>query len=83
MPGKVFISHSSNDKEIADVICQHLESAGVHCWIAPRDIEPGTDWTEGITRGIANCRLFVLVFSAHANESDHVRREVGKACVYR
>jgi hypothetical protein len=28
MPDKVFISHSSKDKEIADAICQHLESAG-------------------------------------------------------
>ena len=37
MPDKVFISHSSKDKEIADAICQHLESAGVLCWIAPRD----------------------------------------------
>ena len=79
MPNKVFISHSSKDSEIADAICQHLESAGMPCWIAPRDIEPGADWTEGILRGIASCRVFVLVFSDHANESEHVRREVGKA----
>ncbi|HTD15195.1 MAG TPA: TIR domain-containing protein [Chthoniobacterales bacterium] len=79
MPDKVFISHSSKDSEIADAICQHLEAAGIPCWIAPRDIEPGADWTEGILRGIASCRVFVLVFSDHANESEHVRREVGKA----
>lgn len=79
MPDKVFISHSSKDKEIADAICQHLESAGVPCWIAPRDIEPGADWTEGILQGIANARLFVLVFSSHANDSEHVPREVGRA----
>jgi TolB-like protein/Tfp pilus assembly protein PilF len=79
MPDKVFISHSSKDKEIADLICQHLESAGVPCWIAPRDIGPGADWTEGIMRGIASSRIFVLVFSGHANDSDHVRREVGRA----
>ncbi|MBV8279655.1 MAG: toll/interleukin-1 receptor domain-containing protein, partial [Verrucomicrobia bacterium] len=79
MPDKVFISHSSKDSEIADAICQHLEAAGVPCWIAPRDIEPGADWTEGILRGIASSRVFVLVFSSHANDSDHVRREVGRA----
>jgi TolB-like protein/Flp pilus assembly protein TadD len=76
---KVFISHSSNDKAIAEAICRHLESAGVPCWIAPRDIEPGADWTEGILRGIASSRIFVLVFSGHANNSEHVRREVGRA----
>jgi TolB-like protein len=75
----VFISHSSKDEAIAEAICQHLGSAGVQCWIAPRDIEPETDWTEGIMRGITNSRIFVLVFSGHANDSDHVRREVGEA----
>ncbi|MBV8098284.1 MAG: TIR domain-containing protein [Verrucomicrobia bacterium] len=80
MAVKVFISHSSKDKEIADAICRHLESTGVSCWIAHRDIEPGADWTQGILRGIASCRLFVLVFSRHANDSDHVQRELGRAC---
>jgi serine/threonine protein kinase/TolB-like protein/Flp pilus assembly protein TadD len=79
LTAKVFISHSSKDKAIAEAICQHLESAGVPCWIAPRDIEPGADWTEGIMRGITSSRLFVLVFSGHANNSEHVRREIGRA----
>jgi serine/threonine protein kinase/TolB-like protein/Tfp pilus assembly protein PilF len=79
LAAKVFISHSSKDKAIAEAICQHLESAGVPCWIAPRDIEPGADWTEGILRGIASSRIFVLVFSSHANNSEHVRREMGRA----
>jgi TolB-like protein/Tfp pilus assembly protein PilF len=76
---KVFISHSSKDKAIADAICEHLESAGTRCWIAPRDIQAGTEWTEGIMRGIASSRVFVLVFSRHANDSEHVRREVSRA----
>ncbi|MBV8722991.1 MAG: toll/interleukin-1 receptor domain-containing protein, partial [Candidatus Eremiobacteraeota bacterium] len=38
MAVKVFISHSSKDREIADAICRHLEAMGVSCWIAPRDI---------------------------------------------
>jgi protein-histidine pros-kinase len=76
---KVFISHSSKDRPIADAICNHLESAGIRCWIAPRDIAFGSDWTEGILRGIDSCRVFVLVFSENANDSEHVRREVAKA----
>jgi TolB-like protein len=79
MESKVFISHSSKDKAIADQICQHLESDGIKCWIAPRDLKPGSDWTEGIIQGINSCRLFVLVFSASANSSEHVRREVATA----
>jgi TolB-like protein/Tfp pilus assembly protein PilF len=79
MESKVFISHSSKDKAIADQICQRLESDGIKCWIAPRDLKPGSDWTEGIIQGINSCRLFVLVFSASANSSEHVRREVATA----
>ncbi|HEX3445069.1 MAG TPA: TIR domain-containing protein [Chthoniobacterales bacterium] len=79
MESKVFISHASKDKPIADAICEQLESEGIKCWIAPRDVEAGSDWTEGIIRGIGSCRVFVLVFSESANVSEHVRREVAKA----
>jgi TolB-like protein/Flp pilus assembly protein TadD len=79
MPSNVFISHSSKDQATADAICNHLESAGIKCWIAPRDIEVGSDWTKGIMRGLADCRVLVVVFTAHANDSEHVGREVAKA----
>jgi TolB-like protein/Tfp pilus assembly protein PilF len=79
MTSQVFISYSSKDKAIADTICQWLESAGIPCWMAPRNIEFGSDWTEAIMRGITACRVFVLVFSENANVSGHVRREVAKA----
>ena len=79
MESKVFISHSSKDRAIAVAICEELESAGIKCWIAPRDIQAGSDWTEGIIQGIDSCHVFILVFSANANSSEHVRREVAKA----
>jgi TIR domain len=79
MPSMVFISHSSKDRATADAICAHLESAGIKCWIAPRDIEPGATWTKGIMQGLEACRVLILVFSEHANDSDHVEREVAKA----
>jgi len=76
---KVFICHSHKDRVTADAICQHLESTGINCWIAPRNIKPGTNWTKGIMQGLEACRVFVLVFSEEANDSDHVEREVAKA----
>jgi TIR domain len=76
----LFISYSSEDKLTAEAVCNRLESAGVRCWIAPRDISPGEEWTAAIVRGIELCRVMVLVFSDHANESPHVRREVAQAC---
>ena len=79
MQSMVFISHSSKDRATADAICAYLESAGINCWIAPRDIEPGATWTKGIMQGLEACRVLILVFSEHANDSDHVQREVAKA----
>jgi hypothetical protein len=79
MSADVFISHSNKDKTTAEAICHCLEANGIRCWIAPRDIQFGSDWTEGITQGISSCKVFVLVFSDSANTSDHVRREVVKA----
>ena len=77
--GDVFISYSSKDKPAADTICALLEREGVRCWIAPRDILPGQEWAESILRGISHARVFVLVFSAAANASPQVRREVERA----
>ena len=79
MAHDAFISYSSKDKATADAACALLEAAGVRCWIAPRDIRPGSDWGESIIDAIAGSRVMVLIFSAHANQSPQVRREVERA----
>ena len=76
---QVFISHSSQDRSAAEEICRYLEAAGIACWIAPRNIRPGSEWTQGIMDGLQACPIFVLVFTTAANQSKHVRREVGRA----
>jgi formylglycine-generating enzyme required for sulfatase activity len=75
----VFISYSSKDKPSADAACAMLESAGIRCWIAPRDIRPGHDWDESIVRAIDQCRAMVLIFTQNANDSKQVGREVKRA----
>lgn len=75
----VFISYSSVEKGTADEVCSHLESQGIRCWIAPRDVSPGDEYGEAIVDAITACRLMVLIFSSHANESPQVRREVERA----
>jgi hypothetical protein len=79
MAHDVFISYSSEDKPVGDAICATLESKGVRCWIAPRDVVPGQDWGNSIVQAIATARVMVLVFSSHANDSPHVKREVERA----
>lgn len=76
LPFAVMISHSSKERPIADAVCQRLEAAGFPCWIAPRNIPAGAEWTTSILEGIASSRMMVLVFSGSANDSKHVAREV-------
>lgn len=75
----VFLSHSHVDKVFADAICHRLEAADIRCWVAPRDIRPGDDWAEAIIDAMDRAQMLVLVFSASANNSPQVRREVERA----
>ena len=75
----VFLSHSAKDKPVADAICARLEQSGIRVWIAPRDIQPGANWGEAIIEALEGCRAMVIVFSASANASPQVLREVERA----
>jgi hypothetical protein len=75
----VFISYASKDKIIADAVCARLESAGIRCWIAPRDIVAGTSYGEAIIDAIHGAKIMVLVFSSSANASGHIPKEVERA----
>src|SRR5437762_5513592 len=75
----VFISYSTRDSETAQAICSALESAGLSCWIAPRNIVPGQTWSEAIIDGINGCQVMVLLYSSASNASPQVLREVERA----
>ncbi|WP_422062013.1 toll/interleukin-1 receptor domain-containing protein [Sphingopyxis sp.] len=79
MQPQVFISYSSKDRTVANMVCALLEERGHRCWIAPRDIVPGTSWGEAIIDGLKSSNIFVLVFSQHANTSPQILREVERA----
>src|SRR5438105_7899634 len=76
MAHDVFISHSSQDKTIADAVCAALEDEAVRTWIAPRDVQPGRSFAGEITRAIQHSKVMVLIFSKHSNASEQVLREV-------
>jgi len=75
----VFISYSSEDKPIADATCANLESKGIRCWIAPRDVLPGKNYLEEIIDAIDNTRIMVLIFSPYSNDSPYIIRELTEA----
>jgi hypothetical protein len=79
MSGPVFISYSQPDYDCAMELVARIESEGILCWIAPRDIAPAADWAAEIIDAIAGASVMILVFSAGSNDSAQVRREVERA----
>ena len=79
MAHDVFISYASEDKAVAEKVCEALEQGGLRCWIAPHDIRPGESFATSIADAIRDSHLMVLVFSEATNDSPQAAREVALA----
>jgi hypothetical protein len=75
--GDIFVSYcTKSDRDAAYDLVAHVESRGIECWIAPRDVQGGMEWAAEIVSAITVAKVMVLIFSASANNSPQVRREV-------
>ena len=79
MSHNIFVSYSHADRAAADAVVAALETVGLTCWYAPRDILPGRDWPEEITRAIRASRVMLLLISRGATTSQQIQRELGIA----
>jgi hypothetical protein len=75
----VFISYSSKNKQIADAVKHGLHSAGIRCWMAPDDIQPGGDWAAEVADAIEACSVMVLIWTSASMSSVEVPKELGLA----
>jgi hypothetical protein len=75
----IFLSYSSKDKLVADAICSRLENQNIRCWIAPRDVAPGSDYSNQIADALETSTMMVMVFSSDSNSSRHVKSEIDRA----
>jgi hypothetical protein len=79
MARQVFLSYSSKDATDVGRICAALESAGISCWMAPRDVEAGTDYPAEIVDAITSSTMFLVLVTEHSVASRHVLSEVEHA----
>jgi acyl-CoA reductase-like NAD-dependent aldehyde dehydrogenase len=56
----VFVSYASQDVAVADAIVGALEKNGIKCWIAPRDVTPGSQYADEIVGAINDAKVLVL-----------------------
>jgi len=76
---RIFISYKSDDEFFARGIVESLESIGVFCWIASRDITEGSAFNREIPPAIDKAELIILILTKKADESEEVQREIALA----
>ena len=72
---KVFISHASEDKELATRLSRFLRDEGLEVW-SDEDIMPGDNWAQKVSQALKESEAMVVLVSSAALESDWVRREI-------
>lgn len=78
MHHEVFISyHRNSSAELVENIVQALESKGIKCWYAPRDVE--SKYAGDIVKAIEDCKIFLLIMNQYSSHSEHVLNEINYA----
>jgi hypothetical protein len=75
----VFVSYASQDTAVANAMVEALEKQGVRCWIALRDVVPGSLYADEIVGAINDAKVVVLVLSQNSVASPHVGKEIERA----
>lgn len=71
---EVFISYSSQNQDVADMLVAIANNNGISCWIASSSIEVGS-YAKQIIQGIKEARVFVVIVSESAILFPHVKNE--------
>lgn len=74
-----FISFSSKDSKFANKLHNDLQSRGIRCWFAPRDLPAGAKTWDAIDKEITLRDKLIVILSRNSVVSDWVEDEVNKA----
>ena len=81
---KVFISHSSKDREFVETeLIPFLRLHGVEPWYSKRDIPSASDWERTIREALQSAEWFLVILSPDAIKSEWVQAEVHWAMDHR
>jgi hypothetical protein len=76
---RCFLSHNKADKEVARAIGAHMTLSGMDVWFDEWEIRAGDSIPGKLNEGLQGFEAFVLVWSAHAHNSNWVRQELSTA----
>ena len=78
MAGEIFISYRRADEALARLLHGQLQAEGVEAWYDAQ-IGAGQDWRTATAKALQASRIFVLLFSAAAAESEDIAKELAAA----
>lgn len=73
--GRIFISYSHKNSEIASFINDYLTKNHILTWFDHKSIEPGSRWETNITTVIPSCNTFLVFHSHDYTTSKFCRKE--------
>jgi hypothetical protein len=75
MPSEVFLSHSSDDRDIAESLTAILREHGVPVWYSDSETRGAQQWHDEIGRALQRCDFFCVLLSEASVRSMWVKRE--------
>src|SRR5882757_4371344 len=78
MAGEIFISYRRADEAWARLLHSQLRAEGVEAWYDAQ-IGAGQDWRAATAKALQTSRIFVLLFSQAAAESEDIAKELAAA----
>ena len=75
-PTKVFLSHASEDKQIARQIAERLIGNGIDTFFDEWEIRPGDSIRQRIDQGLEECTHFVVLATEQSIEKEWVKTEI-------
>lgn len=78
---RIFLSYSTEDKNLAGNIKKNLERYGLEVFLAHEDIEPSSEWQDEIVRNLKSCDIFMPIISKNFRNSDWTDQETGMAFI--
>jgi hypothetical protein len=72
---KVFLSHSTKDKQFVQTLAAELEAENIQPWICEFDVELGDNFVAKIEEGLRDADLAILFWSPEAARSDWTQLE--------
>ena len=76
---KVFLSHSSNDRDLLQKITDEPTQAGMEVWDDTREIYPSDNWAQVTSQALEESQAMVVLFTPESIDSKWIKWSIGFA----